>query len=50
MYQSANKIIVVTDSFKEIISQKGIEYDKIEIVKNGVNLQLFEARKRMNRL
>ncbi len=46
LYQSANKIIVVTDSFKEIISQKGVEYDKIEIVKNGVNLQLFEARKK----
>lgn len=46
LYRSAKKIIVVTDSFKDIISHKGINSNKIEIVKNGVNLQLFESGKK----
>ena len=37
LYRKANKIIVVTDSFKERISGEGIDPSKIEIVKNGVN-------------
>lgn len=41
LYRSANKIIVVTDSFKEIITQKGIDSKKIHVFKNGVNLDLF---------
>ena len=42
MYVKANKIVVVTDSFKEIISEKhGIEKSKIEVIKNGINTELF---------
>ncbi|MFY0591804.1 MAG: glycosyltransferase family 4 protein [Roseivirga sp.] len=37
LYLKADKIIVVTDSFKERISGEGIDSSKIEIVKNGVN-------------
>jgi glycosyltransferase involved in cell wall biosynthesis len=41
MYQSANKIVVVTDAFKEKISQRGIPAGKINIHKNGVDLSKY---------
>ncbi|EZH72301.1 glycosyl transferase [Aquimarina atlantica] len=42
MYKKAYKIVVVTDSFKEILSKKHhIEESKIEVIKNGVNTTLF---------
>ena len=37
LYRKATKIIVVTDTFKERITQEGINEDKIEVIKNGVN-------------
>ncbi|WP_423128036.1 glycosyltransferase family 4 protein [Gaoshiqia sp. Z1-71] len=43
-YHSASKIIVVTDSFKETIKTKGIDPDKIEVIKNGANLDLYEPK------
>lgn len=41
-YQSAWKIIAVTDSFKKEIIKKGIPPSKIDVVKNGANLSLFQ--------
>ena len=42
MYQSAWKIITVTDSFKEqLVNDRKIEPGKIEVVKNGINTSLF---------
>lgn len=41
-YKSATKIISVTDSFKQEIINKGIAADKIEVVKNGANLALYQ--------
>lgn len=40
-YKSAKKIIVVTDSFKRNLVNRGINSDKIHVVKNGVNKELF---------
>lgn len=40
-YKSARKIIVVTDSFRERLIQRGIFKEKIEVVKNGCNRSLF---------
>jgi len=40
-YRSAQKIVVVTDSFKRRLMEKGINPDKIFVVKNGVNKELF---------
>lgn len=40
-YRSASKIIVVTDSFKDILSDRGVASDKISIIKNGVDRLLF---------
>lgn len=42
LYKSADQIIVVTDTFKEKISERGISLDKISIFKNGVNLEVFK--------
>ena len=42
MYSNATKIVVVTDSFKEILCEKHkIKESKIAVVKNGVNTALF---------
>lgn len=41
-YRSAHKIICVTDSFKIEIIKKGISPSKIEVVKNGANLKMFQ--------
>lgn len=40
-YQSADKIVVVTDSFKKKLEEKGIAATKIEVIKNGVDLNQF---------
>lgn len=42
LYKSAKKIVVVTDSFKVTIAQKGISPEKISVVKNGVYLEKFK--------
>lgn len=43
-YKSAKHIIVVTDSFKDTIVGKGVNPDKITVVKNGANLELFKPQ------
>lgn len=45
-YRSAKQIVVVTDTFKEVISQRGISPDKISVIKNGANLNLFTPREK----
>ena len=42
LYKKATKVIVVTDSFKKNISGRGINPDKIAVVKNGVYLNKFK--------
>ncbi len=39
LYRSAKKVIVVTDSFKTNLVGRGINLDKIEVVKNGVHIE-----------
>ena len=41
-YKSARKIIVVTDSFKRTLTSRGVDPNKIEVVKNGVDRTLFQ--------
>ncbi len=41
MYRSADRIIVVTDTFKEKISSRGIDSGKIDVFKNGVDLAKY---------
>ena len=44
LYRKATKVIVVTDSFKRNITGRGIDSNKIEVVKNGVYLDNFKAK------
>lgn len=41
-YKSAEKIVVVTDSFKRKLIERGIDAEKISVIKNGVNKDLFK--------
>jgi len=41
LYRKAKKIIVVTESFKKSICARGINPDKIFIVKNGVDISTY---------
>lgn len=40
-YKSAKKIVVVTDSFKKTLVERGVDGDKIAVVKNGADRVLF---------
>jgi glycosyltransferase involved in cell wall biosynthesis len=42
LYNSAKRIVVVTDSFRGNIISKGIEAKKIYVIKNGVNFDLYK--------
>lgn len=42
LYKNADKIIVVTDSFKNKIIEKGIPSSKIFVHKNGANINLYK--------
>ena len=42
LYKDCNKIVAVTNSFKENLIQRGIDYKKISIIQNGVDLKLFK--------
>jgi glycosyltransferase involved in cell wall biosynthesis len=41
-YRKADRIVPVTDSFKAYMLRKGIEGDKIVVVKNGVDLRQYK--------
>jgi glycosyltransferase involved in cell wall biosynthesis len=41
-YRSATRIVVVTESFKNNLMQRGVESDKIFVVQNGANTDLYK--------
>ncbi len=41
LYKKASKVVVVTEAFKENIAKRGIDPYKIEVVKNGVMLDIY---------
>lgn len=45
-YNSAKHIVVVTDTFKKILIERGIKPEKISVHKNGVNNLLFNPSDR----
>lgn len=49
-YRSAKKIVVVTDSFKRRLIEKGIDSKKIVVIKNGVDLKRFTPIPKDSRL
>ncbi len=44
LYHKAAHIVGVVDSFKSVLIQRGVDPSKISIIKNGVDLQLFQNR------
>ncbi len=44
LYRSAHRIIVVTDSFKSNLTNRGIAPDKVFVIKNGVDLSIYQPR------
>lgn len=50
LYRSAKSIIVVTNSFKNKISEYGIAREKIEVIKNGVDSSQFEPMQKDRQL
>ena len=49
-YRSARRVVVVTDSFKRRLVERGINAAKINVVKNGVNKDLFMPMPKDERL
>jgi glycosyltransferase involved in cell wall biosynthesis len=41
LYRAAEKIVVVTDAFRERLVERGIARDKLAVIKNGVDLSRF---------
>ncbi len=46
LYRDADKIIPVTNAFKTNLIERGIEEDKIEVVTNGANLDLYSNKEK----
>jgi len=44
LYRDATKVVVVTNAFKENLINRDIDKEKIEVVTNGSNLELFSKR------
>ena len=50
MYRQADKIVTVTDGFRENISARGIDPEKIHTVPNGADLTYFQPNERSSSL
>lgn len=46
LYRDATKVIAVTDAFKDNLISRGIDKNKIEVVTNGSNMELFQPREK----
>ena len=44
LYRNSSKVVAVTDAFKSNLTGRGIEAEKIEVVTNGSNMELFAPR------
>ncbi len=46
LYRDANKVIAVTNAFKQVLVKRGVDANKIEVVTNGANLSLYSVREK----
>ena len=46
LYNDSNKVIAVTEAFKQNLMNRGIDEEKIEVVTNGANMALFSPREK----
>lgn len=44
MYRRARRVVVVTDAFKQTLVERGVPASKIDVIKNGVDLERFSPR------
>lgn len=44
-YRKADKIVCVTDAFKDHIVERGIDAEKVVVIKNGVDLNFFSPQR-----
>lgn len=50
LYKSSNLVIAVTEAFRQNLIARGIDGNKIKVVTNGSNLDLFAPREKDNEL
>ena len=50
LYKDAKKVICVTNSFRNNLINRGISKDKIDVVYNGANLELYRPREKNSEL
>ncbi len=46
MYGRADRIVIVSDAFRDHLLRKGVPADKIDVITNGVSRDLFDRRPR----
>ena len=46
LYRRADRIVVVTESFVDEIAALGVPREKLQVITNGVDLELFQPRER----
>jgi len=46
LYRDATRVVAVTSAFKKNLISRGINGEKIEVITNGSNLELFSTRKK----
>ncbi|MGC8991665.1 MAG: glycosyltransferase family 4 protein, partial [Verrucomicrobiia bacterium] len=44
LYSQAEKVVVLTDAFRENLLKRGVPAEKIAVIKNGVDLSFFRPR------
>ena len=44
LYRRASRIVSVTNSFKDVLIERGVEGEKIDVITNGVDLSRFQAQ------
>jgi glycosyltransferase involved in cell wall biosynthesis len=50
LYKSSNRVVAVTDAFKNNLINRGIDANKIEVITNGSNMELFKHREKNEEL
>jgi len=50
LYKNATRVIAVTDAFKDNLIKRGINQDKIDVITNGSNTELFSPQKKDEKL
>lgn len=46
LYRDADRVVAVTDAFKQNLAARGIDADKIDVVTNGANMDLYRPREK----